>query len=108
MSNGWNYFDLSGCILFVIGISLKFLWHNYGDKENPEDVILISCRFILALDLVVWYIRLLHITLIFNRLGPKLIMLRKMLNDLLFFVVIIVVFVLNYGVITHVRAQLLR
>ena len=68
--------------------------------------LLVTSRILLALDLAIWYIRFLHITLIFNRLGPKLIMLKKMFYDLMFFVVIIVIFVLNYGVLAQVFSNI--
>lgn len=49
-------------------------------------------------DLIIWYIRLLHFTLVFKTLGPKLLMIRKMLKDLVFFVTIIAIFICSYGI----------
>lgn len=37
-------------------------------------------RIIYALDLVIWYIRLLQATIVFKSLGPKLVMIQKMVK----------------------------
>ncbi|XP_014666350.1 PREDICTED: transient receptor potential cation channel subfamily M member 2-like [Priapulus caudatus] len=57
-----------------------------------------AARVLLALDLVLFFMRLLHIFLVHKELGPKLVMIARMLNDLLYFISIMVVFVIAYGV----------
>lgn len=118
ISNGWNYWDFSGCVLFLIGILLRTaavssvtIGNNctfeYDDSNETSysrtclDLVIAS-RIFLASDFMVWTIRFLHIFLIFHRLGPKLIMLKKMLIDLFFFMGIILIFVLSHGVISYV------
>ncbi len=38
------------------------------------------CRILLAIDLTIWYVRLLHVALVFKNLGPKLVMIQKMVK----------------------------
>lgn len=55
----------------------------------------------MAIDLSIYFVRLLHVSIIFKSLGPKLVMIEKMVYDLIFFIVIISVFVLTFGIITQ-------
>ena len=50
-------------------------------------MIIIVFRITLSIDLIIWYIRALHFCLIFQTLGPKLLMLKKMvrINNLDYF-----------------------
>jgi hypothetical protein len=41
------------------------------------------------------------VAIVIKSLGPKLVMLKEMLRDLFFFVIIIVIFICSYGVITQ-------
>ncbi len=45
--------------------------------------------------------RLLHVSLVFKSLGPKLVMMHEMIRDLIFFLIIIAIFVCSFGVITQ-------
>ena len=88
------------------------------------------------MDLSLWYMRLLHVSIIFKSLGPKLVMIQKMVCsdisvffyfilennfkvskcwlvvtkvfDLMFFLLIIAVFVCSFGVTTQVTLGKLR
>ena len=42
-----------------------------------------------------------HFTLVFKSLGPKLVMIKKMIKDLVFFISIIAIFVCSFGITTH-------
>ncbi|UJR18510.1 hypothetical protein I4U23_005417 [Adineta vaga] len=81
---------LPAYFLFYIGLILRFV---LKDAETFG-----AARIVLAYDLELWFIRSTLFITIFPRLGPKLVMIRKMTNDLLFFAVIIVVVILGYGV----------
>ena len=59
-------------------------------------------RFILSIDLSVCFARLLHATIISKNLGPKIIMIKKMLADMGFFMIIFSVFIVSFGVTTQV------
>jgi hypothetical protein len=96
LDNSWNYIDICGCVLFILGMLLRFL----AIAITNEDVFT-AARFLLAIDLAVWYIRLLHKTIIFRSLGPKLVMLSEMAMDLIFFMVIMSIFICTFGVVTQ-------
>ncbi|XP_033624226.1 transient receptor potential cation channel subfamily M member-like 2 isoform X2 [Asterias rubens] len=83
----WNMVDLATLLLFAVGIALRF-FENFVDYA----------RIILALDLAVFYIRILQIFSVSKKLGPKLIMIAKMMVDLAFFIAILSVFLVAYGV----------
>ncbi len=96
MDNIWNYFDICGCFIFIIAICLRFI-AIFIRNEN----VFIAARILLAIDLAVWFVRLLHKTIIFRSLGPKLVMISQMVKDLIFFMVIISIFVCTFGIVTQ-------
>ncbi|UJR19306.1 hypothetical protein I4U23_022435, partial [Adineta vaga] len=77
-------------LLFYVGLILRFI---LKDTETFG-----AARIVLAYDLELWFIRSILFIGIFRLLGPKLVMIRKMANDMLFFSFIIVVFILGYGI----------
>ncbi|CAF0758789.1 unnamed protein product [Brachionus calyciflorus] len=91
----WNYIDLFGCSIFLIGFSLRIA--SIFTNEN----LFIAARIIYAFDLSIWYLRLLHVAIVFKSLGPKLVMIQKMVYDLLFFLIIIIIFVFSFGITTQ-------
>ncbi|XP_055958034.1 transient receptor potential cation channel subfamily M member-like 2 [Patella vulgata] len=93
LKDAWNKLDIITIILFLVGICLRLI---------NNDQCFEAARVILCLDLVAFYVRLLHIFVVSSSLGPKLVMLRKMiLKDLIPFMVIVLVFVLAYSVATE-------
>ena len=67
----WNMVDIATLVLFTIGVVLRFF-----------DQLLDYARIILAIDLAIFYIRILHIFSVNKNLGPKLIMIAKMVRNL--------------------------
>ena len=65
----WNFIDLISLVMFTIGVGLRF-----------HPVTLDAARIVLALDLMVFYVRILHICSASKLLGPKLIMIAKMVG----------------------------
>ncbi|CAF5105217.1 unnamed protein product, partial [Rotaria sp. Silwood1] len=55
-------------------------------------------KIILAYDLEIWYIRSLAFLGVIRNMGPKLVMIRRMLIDLFFFTYIILIAMVAYGV----------
>uniref|UniRef100_H2ZBY9 TRPM SLOG domain-containing protein n=1 Tax=Ciona savignyi TaxID=51511 RepID=H2ZBY9_CIOSA len=82
----WNKLDMLPIILFFIGIGLRF---------QPD--IQVSRTF-LAVSFMVYCWRILNIFVVYKALGPKLIMVGKMIKDMLFFLFILIVFLVSYGV----------
>ncbi|XP_033100595.1 transient receptor potential cation channel subfamily M member-like 2 isoform X2 [Anneissia japonica] len=83
----WNIVDLATLILFTIGFTMRFFKETFA-----------ASRVVLAIDLMIFYIRLLHVFYVNQNLGPKLIMISKMVVDLAFFMYILFVFLVAYGV----------
>ncbi|WAR05104.1 TMP2L-like protein [Mya arenaria] len=79
-------------MLFIIGITLRFL---------PYESTFEAARVVLALNFVTYFLRLLHIFSVHKKLGPKLVMIGKMLKDLIYFLLILMVFVLSYAIASH-------
>ncbi|UJR20243.1 hypothetical protein I4U23_023374 [Adineta vaga] len=81
---------LPAYLLFYIGLALRFT------QKSPETFA--YARIILALDLELSFIRSVLFIGIASNLGPKIVMIRKMTNDLLLFITIIVIFIFAYGI----------
>lgn len=79
----WNKLDVLGISLFLIAFVLRF-W--------PTNQCFCAARIILAVDLSLWYIRILDIFAAVKRLGPKLVMIGEMVIEYscFFFVIDIV------------------
>ncbi|CAF1107885.1 unnamed protein product [Rotaria sordida] len=52
----------------------------------------------MCLDLICWFVRILHLFAAFQKLGPKLIMIFNMTKDLFFFVCFILIFLLAFSI----------
>lgn len=92
MMNVWNKFDQVAYLLLIISVTLrttlksdKFMW----------------ARIFYCLTLATFFLRFMHVFFVNKNIGPKVIMIRRMLTDLLFFVAILIVFILAYGVASH-------
>ncbi|XP_022084590.1 transient receptor potential cation channel subfamily M member 5-like [Acanthaster planci] len=83
----WNCVDLISLVMFAVGIGLRFHPATFD-----------AARVVLALDLMVFYFRILHVCSASKHLGPKLIMITKMMLDLISFICILLVFLIAYGV----------
>ncbi|XP_038076672.1 transient receptor potential cation channel subfamily M member-like 2 isoform X3 [Patiria miniata] len=94
LSEYWNIVDLAALILFGVGVALRF-------NSATLDI----ARIILALDLLIYFVRLLQIFSIHKNLGPKLIMIQRMMIDLLFFLCILLVFLLGFGIASQAILQ---
>ncbi|CAF3112137.1 unnamed protein product [Rotaria sp. Silwood2] len=78
-------------ILFYIGLILLFTYASTNEELSVA-------KIILAYDLEIWYIRSLAFLGVVRKMGPKLVMIRKMLVDLIFFTYIILIAMIAYGV----------
>ncbi|CAF4614262.1 unnamed protein product [Rotaria sp. Silwood1] len=88
----WNRLDVLAIILFIIGITLRYL---------PASECFCAARIILSFDLSLWFIRTLDMFAAVRRLGPKLVMIGEMVHDLKFFMLMLFVFILAFGVPFH-------
>ncbi|CAF1500635.1 unnamed protein product [Rotaria sordida] len=88
----WNQLDVLAIILFYVGFVLRFV---------PIAECYCAARIILSVDLTIWFIRSLDIFAAVKRLGPKLVMIGVMTNDLMFFMLILTVFISGFGVSSY-------
>lgn len=85
----WNKLDFLSVLLFFIAIVLRFC-------HSSE--CFCTARILLAIDLSIWFIRTLDIFSAVKQLGPKLVMIGEMVHDLTFFMIMLTVFILAFGV----------
>ncbi|XP_012327914.1 transient receptor potential cation channel subfamily M member 1 isoform X2 [Aotus nancymaae] len=84
----WNITDLMAISTFMIGAILRLQnqpYMGYG-------------RVIYCVDIIFWYIRVLDIFGVNKYLGPYVMMIGKMMIDMLYFVVIMLVVLMSFGV----------
>jgi hypothetical protein len=74
----WNVLDFSSCIIFFIGL----IFRVYSIYTSEKDFV--TARILYATVLALCYLRLLHVCVAFRSLGPKLVMIRKMVNSIFF------------------------
>uniref|UniRef100_A0AAR2KES6 Transient receptor potential cation channel, subfamily M, member 1a n=1 Tax=Pygocentrus nattereri TaxID=42514 RepID=A0AAR2KES6_PYGNA len=84
----WNITDLVAITTFLLGLLLRLQnepYMGYG-------------RVIYCVDIIFWYIRVLDIFGVNKYLGPYVMMIGKMMIDMLYFVVIMLVVLMSFGV----------
>ena len=84
----WNWIDLLALGLFVAGQVIRFFYLDVG-------------RVIMAVDFIVFSLRLLHACSCLRNIGPKLVMIGKMMLDLYYFFIIMMVVVISYAIATQ-------
>ncbi|XP_049916558.1 transient receptor potential cation channel subfamily M member 4-like [Epinephelus moara] len=83
----WNKCDLTAILLFIVGVICRMFEASYGFG-----------REFLCLDYMVFTLRLIHIFAIHKQLGPKIIIVSKMMKDVFFFLFFLMVWLMAYGV----------
>uniref|UniRef100_A0A4W4GRG3 TRPM SLOG domain-containing protein n=1 Tax=Electrophorus electricus TaxID=8005 RepID=A0A4W4GRG3_ELEEL len=83
----WHKCDLIAIILFLIGMCCRMFRSTF-----------MLGRAALCLDYMAFTIRLLHIFAIHKHLGPKIIIVGKMMKDVFFFLFFLGVWLMAYGV----------
>ncbi|KAK7482390.1 hypothetical protein BaRGS_00026409, partial [Batillaria attramentaria] len=89
ITDSWNILDILTIFLFTVGMVLRFM---------PSDTCFDIARVVLCINLVSFFFRILHIFSVNKELGPKLVMIRRMVRDLMWFVVILLVFIGAYAI----------
>ncbi|XP_052253108.1 transient receptor potential cation channel subfamily M member-like 2 [Dreissena polymorpha] len=90
--NAWNVLDVGTIFVFIVGFGLRF-------KQFPESFDV--PKVVLAVDFVAFVFRLTHVFSINRVLGPKLLMIRRMVKDLMYFLIILAVFFVSYAIASH-------
>ncbi|XP_057362713.1 transient receptor potential cation channel subfamily M member 5 isoform X5 [Manis pentadactyla] len=90
VEDNWNKCDMMAIFLFAGGVTCRMLPSVFE-----------AGRAILALDFMVFTLRLIHIFAIHKQLGPKIIVVERMMKDIFFFLFFLSVWLLAYGVTTQ-------
>ncbi|KAF6734696.1 Transient receptor potential cation channel subfamily M member 4 [Oryzias melastigma] len=83
----WNKIDIAAIILFIVGLICRMYEKSYEFG-----------REVLCVDYMVFTLRLIHIFAIHKQLGPKIIIVGKMMKDIFFFLFFLGVWLIAYGV----------
>uniref|UniRef100_A0AAR2J673 Transient receptor potential cation channel, subfamily M, member 5 n=1 Tax=Pygocentrus nattereri TaxID=42514 RepID=A0AAR2J673_PYGNA len=90
VEDNWNKCDMVAISLFVVGVLCRMMENTYE-----------AGRTVLALDFMVFTLRLIHIFAIHKQLGPKIIIVERMMKDVFFFLFFLSVWLIAYGVATQ-------
>ncbi|NXK94054.1 TRPM5 protein, partial [Formicarius rufipectus] len=90
VKSNWNKCDMVTNFLFIIGVTCRMLDSTFQ-----------AGRTILAMDFMVFTLRLIHIFAIHKQLGPKIIIVKRMMKDAFFFLFFLSVWLIAYGVTTQ-------
>ncbi|KAM6459127.1 transient receptor potential cation channel subfamily M member 5 [Liasis olivaceus] len=90
VEDNWNKCDVLAISLFIIGITCRMFNSTFHDG-----------RTVLAIDFMVFTLRLIHIFAIHKQLGPKIIIVERMMKDVFFFLFFLSVWLIAYGVATQ-------
>ncbi|CAF1047005.1 unnamed protein product, partial [Rotaria magnacalcarata] len=88
--NSWNWMDLAGIICYISAFITRFIV-----GEN----VFAASKILMSIDFIIWCIRILYFCTVFELLGPKLVMIYKMMRDtFLIFVCFILVFLFAFSI----------
>ncbi|KAG0710418.1 Transient receptor potential cation channel trpm [Chionoecetes opilio] len=83
----WNVCDLVFGVLFMIGMTLRL-----------QEQTMQAGRVIYCVDIIYWYLRILEILSANKYLGPLVMMMGKMIKNMAYFVVLLLVVLMAFGV----------
>eukprot|EP00049_Salpingoeca_infusionum_P011776 m.206413 g.206413 ORF g.206413 m.206413 type:complete len:1623 (-) comp15024_c0_seq3:196-5064(-) len=89
--NLWNWLDMINLLLYIVGISIRAI----GFDDRRMQVASKTVFSFVAIGLILRGIRFYSF---FEFLGPKLIMIKRMGKDVAVFVMLLMIFLLGYGV----------
>eukprot|EP00070_Physeter_catodon_P032151 XP_028339045.1 transient receptor potential cation channel subfamily M member 4-like isoform X3 [Physeter catodon] len=90
LSDAWNQCDLVALTCFLLGVGCRLTAGLYD-----------LGRTVLCLDFMIFTLRLLHIFTVNRHLGPKIVIVSKMMKDMFFFLFFLGVWLVAYGVATE-------
>ncbi|XDV29944.1 hypothetical protein PO909_032961 [Leuciscus waleckii] len=85
----WNILDVLSIMLFISGLACRL--------QASETVFYVG-KVLLCIDFIIFCLRLMAIFTISRNLGPKIIIVRRMMMDLFFFMFLLSIWVVAYGV----------
>uniref|UniRef100_H0WBS3 Transient receptor potential cation channel subfamily M member 4 n=1 Tax=Cavia porcellus TaxID=10141 RepID=H0WBS3_CAVPO len=90
LADTWNQCDLLALTCFLLGVGCRLTMGQYD-----------LGRTVLCIDFMVFTLRLLHIFTVNKQLGPKIVIVSKMVKDVFFFLFFLGVWLVAYGVATE-------
>uniref|UniRef100_A0A8C2SFK4 Transient receptor potential cation channel subfamily M member 5 n=1 Tax=Capra hircus TaxID=9925 RepID=A0A8C2SFK4_CAPHI len=90
VEDNWNKCDMVAIFLFIAGVTCRMLPWAFE-----------AGRTVLAIDFMVFTLRLIHIFAVHKQLGPKIIIVERMMKDVFFFLFFLSVWLVAYGVATQ-------
>jgi len=72
ITDPWNIFDQSMYIVLLLAFILRFALTNDSDFT--------AARYVYAINIIMFYLRILHLYYIHTRLGPEVIVIWKMVS----------------------------
>uniref|UniRef100_A0AAV2J7U6 Ion transport domain-containing protein n=1 Tax=Knipowitschia caucasica TaxID=637954 RepID=A0AAV2J7U6_KNICA len=83
----WNILDVLSIILFIVGLVFRLTAGLFY-----------AGKILLCIDFIVFCLRLMAIFTISRTLGPKIIIVKRMMRDMFFFMFLLSIWVVAYGV----------
>ncbi|TNN53990.1 Transient receptor potential cation channel subfamily M member 2 [Liparis tanakae] len=83
----WNILDVLSILLFIVGLAFRLTTELFY-----------AGKILLCIDFVVFCLRFMAIFTISRTLGPKIIIVRRMMMDMFFFMFLLSIWVVAYGV----------
>ncbi|XP_057664751.1 transient receptor potential cation channel trpm isoform X28 [Diorhabda carinulata] len=85
--NMWNPSDMAAVFMFMVGMSLRY----QTDKLSAG-------RVIYCTNCIYWYLRILNILSVNKYLGPLVTMMGKMVKNMIYFIVLLLIILMSFGV----------
>ncbi|VEN52666.1 unnamed protein product, partial [Callosobruchus maculatus] len=85
--NLWNPCDMAAVLMFMIGMAFRFQYDSFRIG-----------RVIYCVNCIYWYLRLLNILSVNKYLGPLVTMMGKMVKNMIYFVVLLLIVLMSFGV----------
>ncbi|CAF4335866.1 unnamed protein product, partial [Didymodactylos carnosus] len=85
----WNIMDLAAFIFYLVGFITRFI---------VTEALFQTSKIFLCLDLIIWFIRTLHLFAAYEQLGPKLALIINTMKDMVFFVCFILIFLFGFSI----------
>ncbi|XP_062988393.1 transient receptor potential cation channel subfamily M member 2 isoform X1 [Elgaria multicarinata webbii] len=87
LNDFWNKLDVCAILIFITGLACRWI-----------PATLYPGRIILSLAFIIFCLRLMHIFTVSKTLGPKIIIVKRMMKDVFFFLFLLAVWVVSFGV----------
>ncbi|XP_060098023.1 transient receptor potential cation channel subfamily M member 2 isoform X3 [Heteronotia binoei] len=87
LNDFWNKLDLCAILIFIAGLTCRWITATFYPG-----------RIILSLAFIIFCLRLMHIFTVSKTLGPKIIIVKRMMKDVFFFLFLLAVWVVSFGV----------